>query len=434
MTTTHQNHLLKELNDLSYKKVEIECNGKRLNLFQKQICCKIENCFQWLEKQSLFPKIYWNAKNNSFLEISLGKLCEFDNLVDIKTLSPCDNAPKIFAAKLFEKTASDKVNPWKKFPQESYFLPEIMVKIGLKGNAVITFQTFDTSQSANLSFENQPTAASFFEQPLSRLDIPTKSDYAKILSKVFDLISSNKLHKVVISRLVTLKFKNKPPPYKLLEKLQNSSVNTTVFGWFPSAGASFIGSSPENLYKRKGRKIYTHAIAGTTAKGSSDNEEKELTDQLTQSEKDLEEFNFVTEFLDDRLRCLCESHTKSDLKVISTSTVQHLCKEFDGFLKKNSSDLDIIEKLHPTPAMGGLPQKEAKDSINALEPYNRGYYSSVLGWFSENFADALVGIRSASISDNTLSLYSGGGIVKDSNIESEWNELELKISQFLKIL
>ena len=84
--------------------------------------------------------------------------------------------------------------------------------------------------------------------------------------------------------------------------------------------------------------------------------------------------------------------------------------------------------------MSGLPQDDAIKAIDQLEPYKRGFYSAPLGWFSKDFSEVVVGIRSCLISNNKAYLFSGGGIISDSKIEDEWEELNLKISPIMNLL
>ena len=108
----------------------------------------------------------------------------------------------------------------------------------------------------------------------------------------------------------------------------------------------------------------------------------------------------------------------------------HLMTQFNGILHPRISDDLILSSLHPTPAVGGYPKEKALKYIKELEPFNRGWYAGVLGFAGYNSAEFCVAIRSGLVKGKTLTLYAGAGIVKESTMEGEWNEIEEKIKSF----
>ncbi|KAG2254254.1 hypothetical protein Bca52824_084390 [Brassica carinata] len=94
---------------------------------------------------------------------------------------------------------------------------------------------------------------------------------------------------------------------------------------------------------------------------------------------------------------------------------------------------EILAALHPTPAVCGLPAEEARLLIKEIESFDRGMYAGPVGFFGGKESEFAVGIRSALVEKGLGALiYAGTGIVAGSNPTSEWNELDLKISQFTK--
>jgi menaquinone-specific isochorismate synthase len=90
--------------------------------------------------------------------------------------------------------------------------------------------------------------------------------------------------------------------------------------------------------------------------------------------------------------------------------------------------------LHPSPAVGGVPPGKALEYIREHEPFDRGWYAGPVGWIGPNSSEFAVAIRSGLVHDNTLSLYSGAGIVDGSTPEDEWNEIDTKLSSALSAL
>ena len=122
------------------------------------------------------------------------------------------------------------------------------------------------------------------------------------------------------------------------------------------------------------------------------------------------------------------------MSLLRLSRVQHLISRFRGELTEGVTDEAIIERLHPTPAVGGVPVEKARRSIQAIEPFDRGWYAGPVGWVGFDQAEFAVAIRSALVTNGHVRLFSGAGIVHGSTPEREWGEMESKISSFLAIL
>ena len=93
-----------------------------------------------------------------------------------------------------------------------------------------------------------------------------------------------------------------------------------------------------------------------------------------------------------------------------------------------------MRSLHPTPAVGGYPTDQALDAIRAREPFDRGWYAGPLGWIGTHGAEFTVAIRSGLVQRRRLALFSGAGIVEGSVPAWEWEEIEQKIGDFVRVL
>ena len=113
---------------------------------------------------------------------------------------------------------------------------------------------------------------------------------------------------------------------------------------------------------------------------------------------------------------------------------QHLITHLSAILKDNVTDDQLIAAMHPTPAVGGVPLKEALEAIERFENFKRGWYAGVIGAVGSDASDFAVGLRSGRTHNSSLSLYSGVGIVEGSNPEGEWREVEYKIVNFFDIV
>ena len=100
----------------------------------------------------------------------------------------------------------------------------------------------------------------------------------------------------------------------------------------------------------------------------------------------------------------------------------------------SNSAIAIADKLHPTPAVSGYPQKEALDLIHKSEKHQRRIYAGMIGVINEHSTQLFVNLRCAEIIHNQAYLYLGGGFTKDSNVVSEWNETENKAKTLLNVM
>jgi menaquinone-specific isochorismate synthase len=207
------------------------------------------------------------------------------------------------------------------------------------------------------------------------------------------------------------------------------------FCFQPKNEIAFIGGTPEQLYYRENNNIHTEAVAGTRRRGSSAYEDKQLEQDLLTCEKDIREHRFVVDSIQNALNILCDSiNRQENISVLKLSRLQHLLMQFKGLLKQNIKDSDILENLHPTPAVGGVPSEEAINAIENIEHFDRGWYAGPVGWISRDKAEFAVAIRSGLVYENELYLYSGAGIVEGSDAENEWEEIENKIAGFMNAL
>ncbi len=267
-----------------------------------------------------------------------------------------------------------------------------------------------------------------------RADIPVQPGWQQNIYQAVHLINTTPLNKVVLSRKTTLKLSHSPDPIDLLAHLKKASTGSFDFCFQPAPHTAFLGSTPELLYRRSGRSLASEAIAGTRSRGKNAQEEKQLFEDLIHSDKDRQEHQVVVDNILSTLHHLSdEVKTLKQFEVLKLSLVQHLYSQFTGQLKETSQDEDILSKLHPTPSVLGAPKQQAFEDLARLEPYRRGWYAGPIGWVGQHEAMFVVGIRSGLLRGKEISLFSGAGIVSESDPVKEWDEIENKLGQFLKI-
>ncbi len=264
-----------------------------------------------------------------------------------------------------------------------------------------------------------------------RVDRPNRRDWQRNIELALAKFSDLQLEKIVLARQSTLTFTTEIQPQSLLRSLKPNNPHSYHFCFQIDPTTAFIGTSPERLYYRRDRLLKTEAIAGTRQRGESAEIDRQLSDNLLNSAKDLHEHQLVVNNLQTILKELCHSVTiDRELTILKLNKVQHLYTQCNGVLNSALTDAEILPKLHPTPAVGGFPRTQALKLIAELEPFARGWYAAPVGWVGCDDTEFAVAIRSGLIDRDRLLLFAGAGIVKGSRSVEEWAEIENKIRHF----
>lgn len=393
-------------------------NGR--SYIHNQISEKIPplNLLAWLDAQTIYPKIYWKSKNGQQEIAAVGKVLEFSSVPIFDSAN--NSSARFFGGKSFSNSHT------------LFFLPACEILQGREG-ATLKIHSIHHGKPLfpSFSFSEKKTPILITK----RTDVPNYQEW-KILVEDF-LANKEKmgLEKIVLARRTTFQMEMPLSPFHLLAKLQQHTSNVTFFALQLDPSEAFIGATPEHLYQRKGRLLFSEAIAGTRPRGKTEKEDNRLKNELLQSAKEKREFYFVKDYIQAALSPLCVSlNVEKEDSVLQTSTVQHLYAPFHGTLKNETTDEMLLGRMHPTPAVNGTPKQAALDYLQNVEPFNRGWYASTLGWAGHHDAEFAVGIRSAHIHGNAIHLFAGGGIVDGSSPSEEWDEREHKIKLFMKVL
>ncbi len=259
---------------------------------------------------------------------------------------------------------------------------------------------------------------------LRRSDKPSIGLWQKSVEKV---LMDATVEKVVLARKTSLAFQQALDPWAMLRQLKAVTPNSYHFA-FQFKKTVFLGASPERLYRRYGRAIESEALAGTMAISMDPK-------ILQASQKDQYEHALVVKAIKAAFHDLCCVYSlQKSPSVLALSSGYHLITKFQGQLKDGVNDEDILQFLHPTPALGGTPRERALEIIRKLEGFGRGWYGAPIGYVGLDGAEFVVGIRSGLACGKKLSVFAGAGIVQGSKPASEWDEVENKISNFIKIV
>ncbi len=254
--------------------------------------------------------------------------------------------------------------------------------------------------------------------------------WAELVSAIQREIELGHAQKIVAARRVALSLDRELLPEAVQARLREDAPESTRFA-FRVGGATFLGATPEQLVQKHGFELRTEAVAGSI---SADDDTAAA--HLLESGKDIREHEFVVSEI---LRLLApltsELAPAPQREVHRLRTVLHLRTPIRGTLREASHVLELVGKLHPTPAVAGVPTAAAVDFITHHEPDERGWYSGPVGWFdAAGDGRFVVALRSGVIAGRRAELYAGAGVVQDSNAPSEFAETRWKLAALLGAL
>ena len=271
------------------------------------------------------------------------------------------------------------------------------------------------------------------ENALQSIDYPMSYPvWEAMIEEATQGIRSGALRKVVLARAAELRFRERVKLLPILRHLAAQYANCYRFLFEPRPRYAFYGASPELLASVQGKRLETMALAGSAARGDTDEADRRLGDALLANEKERHEHDIVVEKMCQRLSPMTESLEVQPSRLLKLSNIQHIHTPIQGRLKRSSGILPLIEALHPTPALGGDPRRDALRLIRDLEPIPRGWYGAPVGWINSHYdGQFAVAIRSAVAQEARAWVYAGAGIVADSIPRREWEETELKFRPML---
>jgi menaquinone-specific isochorismate synthase len=246
-------------------------------------------------------------------------------------------------------------------------------------------------------------------------------------------IKDGRVDKVVLAREV---FVDADVPFDrvaVLGRLRDTNPLAFVY-----ADGPFVGASPELLVRRTGGLVESHPMAGTVRQGAPDDDRRVAA--LATSDKDLGEHRLTVDAVRDALAPVTDRLDVPDRpSVVRLPTVAHLATAVSGQLRRpHASVLALLQLLHPTPAVGGVPRPEALVLQAELEGFDRGRYAGPVGWVDAagdgEFAVALRGADLSGLDGRRARLVAGNGIVEGSQPEDELAETRAKLEPMLRAL
>lgn len=407
----------------------------------------------WMQHQQYMTQFFWESRDGADFVAGVGEADAIYEQQDpgfaalseqiADRLSVAGPAIRYFGGMRFNRTSAYG-KTWNRYGVYRFLLPRFELQrkgndTWLACNLVLPrdIDNFtDLIQEAEALSIPMHALSGGLPMPLSRLDVPEEQSWQRMVKEA--LLRHNgsaDLEKVVLARQAVFQFSDPVPRHLLFSLLRKATPNCFHFYCQFSHENAFLGASPERLYRRKSRRVESEAVAGTGRRGQADDADAQLGHALLLSDKDQREHAFVRDSIRDSFKTLCTTmNIEQEASLLNLSMGRHLRSKFQGVLEKDISDVEILKQLPPTAAVGGHPKAKSLRRIQDLEPFDRGWYAGPIGWLARDAAEFAVAIRSGLVSDHSLTLFSGAGIVEGSEPESEWAEIEQKIGDFIRVL
>lgn len=337
-------------------------------------------------------------------------------------------------ARAFLGFAFDPVDPgegpWESFPNLLWIVPSLLLE-WRRGCCSLTFSQDCARREAPARvidrwmrlllrlLETSDGAATAAPRLLEMREEPSGTAWSRDVAEAVAAIRDDSfLHKVVLSRTQRLRFDGVPDSATLLDRLAGDFSGCTILG-VRLGQATLLAATPERLLSMAGGEVCSDAIAGTLpADGWPEGEGMRH-----------HEHRPVVEAVCAALGRWCDTvEAEVQPTTLSLPGLAHLATPVRGRLSPEADVHDLLEALHPTPAVGGVPRQAAMAWIRAHERHARGWYTGGFGWVGDgDRAELAVVLRSGLLRGTQLMLHAGAGITRISRPANELAETELKL-------
>ena len=313
-------------------------------------------------------------------------------------------------------------------------VPRVVLGVDREGHRWLTAIGTDPDPAAELAaIEEQPSSASV--DPVRydlRSSLTPETWRDDVVGRARDRIADGQLDKAVLARELVLETDRPLDPEAVIERLHGAFPQAILF-----LVDGFVGASPELLVSRRGDVVRAHPLAGTAARATDAALDQRRMAALLGSDKDRWEHRITIDWLLDNLLPFCSYvDAEPEPSIVTMANVHHLGTLVEGRLSGPAAPiLELVAALHPTPAVGGSPQKDALALIAELEGAERGRYAGPVGWVDgAGNGEFAVGIRSAELTDQGARFLAGVGVVADSDPAAELAETRAKFRAMLGAL
>jgi isochorismate synthase len=353
-------------------------------------------------------------------------------------------AARVFGGFAFGDRAPDG-GPWDGFAAGTLVLPSVVVLGGPRGTRITTHgaECPEAAERALTAFRDRLARVSGEHRdiPFARArPLPARVDgfaaWGEAVRAVLEAVDRGEVQKVVLARSLDVRFDEPPDPVALLARVRADNPGGTIYGFEPRPGTVLLGAAPEVLVTLHAGRFLTTAVAGSTARGTTPEEDEALARRLLGSPKERAEHGFGVDDIVSRLSPFTEEvEIEAQPGILRLHRIQHLETDIAARVAAPTSALDLVQALHPTAAVAGAPREPAASLLTQVEALDRGWYAGPVGWCDARgdgeFAPAL---RCAVGQGREWRLFAGAGIVAGSDPDREWSETAMKLAPMLHAL
>ena len=381
-------------------------------LFRFEAAVPIGEGLDWLAGQSFGPKLYWRDRFQ-YEEVAAVGVADFFESVWISELEIARIQERLLMApgarywggfRFDEHVEPDSI--WSDFGAGQLILPlfewirqgderRLAVNVWIAPNEAVS----DRVEAIKIAFKQlnmMPKSIGVgCYDGVERQDTPSYEDWIRQVEALTQLMTTEGLEKAVLSRQSTFRFSDRLCPFEILKRIQSADPHSYVFLYQPQPHICFLSGTPERLYFRDGRTVFSEALAGTVPRGETPEQDMELENVLRCSPHYQEEHQYVVEMVRQQLQRVCNQLSMGSKTTIKKlPLIQHLLVECQGVLSDSINDHDLLKILHPTPAVAGTPTQSALNIIGQFESHDRGWYAGPVGYIGLDRSEFIVAIRS----------------------------------------
>ncbi len=250
-----------------------------------------------------------------------------------------------------------------------------------------------------------------------------KAAYLKAVDRIKDYIAAGHVYQVNLSQRFKMGFQGNG--YSLFKTLYQQNP-APFFAYINAGDHQIISTSPERFLSQAGQRVETRPIKGTRPRGDTPDQDDTLKQELQTSHKDDAELSMIVDLLRNDMGKVCKAGTvdvKAHKHLEAYQNVYHLVSIIQGTLDDNYDAIDLIKATFPGGSITGCPKIRSMEIIDELEPHRRHLYTGSIGYIGfHDTMDLSIAIRTATIINDHILFSVGGGIVFDSDPQSEFDE------------
>ncbi len=381
----------------------------------------------WLSGHNLYPKTYWANREGTLEVASIGASSAFRSLEALEQHLQNYNPEIPIIGGLRFDSARPLGEEWQDFGDCFFITPQ--TALIRTEDSVFEVDVNDCVQPKCVQLECSKLGRSELTPPQSRIanpsssqgDLETRALWQQYHSKALDGLRQKLFEKVVIARRKPMLTPNMFP----FEHIGSVKEEKYQFLFAPNHATFFFSQSPERLLRYRAGDFLCDCIGGTVWSDSQHPGPPTVPSSVKQEHQVI-----LEDILSQVGDITVGKPSVTSEQLLSLGSIFHIKSEISGQLKANMSALSLLNRLHPTAAVGGFPRHTAAEFIRTHEDFDRGWYAAPIGCIYGGIIEFAVGIRSVLIDGPSGYAYAGCGVVPGSTAEREWEETVRKFESF----